>query len=174
MYAERLVQEGVLKAEEADAQIQAYRDALDKGEHVEQTTLSNYKREHALDFSQYLGTHWAHPTDTSLPQADIQRLTDKFTTLPEGFKLHPTVQKVLAARKAMAAGEQNVDWGMAETLAYASLVTNGFGVRISGEDSGRGTFSHRHAVLHDQNRERWDQAPMCRCAICPTTRPTSW
>ncbi|KIA80831.1 2-oxoglutarate dehydrogenase [Chromobacterium piscinae] len=157
MYAERLVQEGVLKAEEADALIQAYRDALDKGEHVEQTTLSNYKREHALDFSQYLGTHWAHPTDTSLPLADIQRLTDKFTTLPDGFKLHPTVQKVLAARKAMAAGEQNVDWGMAETLAYASLVTNGFGVRISGEDSGRGTFSHRHAVLHDQNRERWDQ-----------------
>lgn len=157
MYAERLVQEGVLKAEEGDAQIQAYRDALDKGEHVEQTALTNYRREHALDFSQYLGTHWAHPTDTSLPQADIQRLTDKFTSLPEGFKLHPTVQKVLAARKAMAAGEQNVDWGMAETLAYASLVTNGFGVRISGEDSGRGTFSHRHAVLHDQNRERWDQ-----------------
>ncbi|MEN6078887.1 2-oxoglutarate dehydrogenase E1 component [Chromobacterium piscinae] len=157
MYAERLVQEGVLKAEEADAQIQAYRDALDKGEHVEQTALTNYRREHALDFSQYLGTHWAHPTDTSLPQADIQRLTDKFTTLPEGFKLHPTVQKVLAARKAMAAGEQNVDWGMAETLAYASLVTNGFGVRLSGEDSGRGTFSHRHSVLHDQNRESWDQ-----------------
>ncbi|MGR2661504.1 MULTISPECIES: 2-oxoglutarate dehydrogenase E1 component [Chromobacterium] len=157
MYAERLVQEGVLKAEEADAQIQAYRDALDKGEHVEQTALTNYKREHALDFSQYLGTHWAHPTDTSLPQADIQRLTDKFTSLPEGFKLHPTVQKVLAARKAMAAGEQNADWGMAETLAYASLVTNGFGVRLSGEDSGRGTFSHRHAVLHDQNRESWDQ-----------------
>ncbi|AXT45368.1 MULTISPECIES: 2-oxoglutarate dehydrogenase E1 component [Chromobacterium] len=157
MYAERLVQEGVLKAEEADAQIQAYRDALDKGEHVEQTALTNYKREHALDFSQYLGTHWAHPTDTSLPQADIQRLTDKFTSLPEGFKLHPTVQKVLAARKAMAAGEQNADWGMAETLAYASLVTNGFGVRLSGEDSGRGTFSHRHSVLHDQNRESWDQ-----------------
>ncbi|NHR04003.1 2-oxoglutarate dehydrogenase E1 component [Chromobacterium haemolyticum] len=157
MYAERLVQEGVLKAEEADAQIQAYRDALDKGEHVEQTALTNYKREHALDFSQYLGTHWAHPTDTSLPQADIQRLTDKFTSLPDGFKLHPTVQKVLAARKAMAAGEQNADWGMAETLAYASLVTNGFGVRLSGEDSGRGTFSHRHSVLHDQNRESWDQ-----------------
>lgn len=157
MYAERLVQEGVLKAEEADAQIQAYRDALDKGEHVEQTALTNYKREHALDFSQYLGTHWAHPTDTSLPQADIQRLTEKFTSLPDGFKLHPTVQKVLAARKAMAAGEQNADWGMAETLAYASLVTNGFGVRLSGEDSGRGTFSHRHSVLHDQNRESWDQ-----------------
>ena len=157
MYAERLVAEGVLSADEADGFIRAYRDALDKGEHVEQTVLTNYRREHALDWTPFLGTHWAHPTDTSLPQADIQRLTEKFTTLPADFKLHPTVQKVLNARIAMAAGEQPVDWGMAETLAYASLVTNGFGVRLSGEDSGRGTFSHRHAVLHDQNRERWDQ-----------------
>lgn len=157
MYAERLVGEGILKAEEADSLIRAYRDALDKGEHVEQTVLTNYRREHALDWSQYMGTHWAHPTETCLPQADIQRLTEKFTSVPEGFKLHPTVEKVMNARRAMAAGEQNADWGMAETLAYASLVTNGFGVRISGEDSGRGTFSHRHAVVHDQNRERWDQ-----------------
>lgn len=157
MYAERLVAEGVLSASEAESLIQAYRDALDKGEHVEQTTLTNYRREHALDWSQYQGTHWAHPTDTSLPAADIQRLAEKFTAVPEGFKLHPTVKKVLDARLAMAAGNQDFDWGMAETLAYASLVTNGYGVRISGEDSGRGTFSHRHAVLHDQNREKWDQ-----------------
>ncbi len=157
MYAERLVAEGVLPAEEADGLIRAYRDALDKGEHVEQTVLSNYRREHALDWSQYAGTHWAHPTETSLQLADIQRLTEKTSVLPEGFKLHPTVEKVMNARRAMAAGEQNVDWGMAETLAYASLVSGGYSVRISGEDSGRGTFSHRHAVLHDQNRERWDQ-----------------
>ncbi|MDC7710206.1 2-oxoglutarate dehydrogenase E1 component [Vogesella indigofera] len=157
MYAERLVSEGVLTAAEADNFIQAYRDALDKGEHVEQTVLSNYRREHALDWSQYQGTHWAHPTDTSLPHADIQRLAEKFTTVPENYKLHPTVKRVQDARRAMAAGEQAIDWGMAETLAYASLVTNGYGVRISGEDSGRGTFSHRHAVVHDQNRERWDQ-----------------
>ena len=157
MYADRLVAEGVLTAAEADGFIQAYRDALDKGEHVEQTVLSNYRREHALDWSQYQGTHWAHPTDTSLPVADIQRLAEKFTAVPEGFKLHPTVKRLQDARQAMAAGEQALDWGMAETLAYASLVTNGYGVRISGEDSGRGTFSHRHAVLHDQNREKWDQ-----------------
>ncbi|MCW3479766.1 2-oxoglutarate dehydrogenase E1 component [Neisseriaceae bacterium JH1-16] len=157
MYAERLVAENILTAEEADGLIRAYRDALDKGEHVEQTVLTNYRREFAVDWTPFLGTHWAHPVDTSLPLADLQRLTEKFTSVPEGFKLHPTVQKVLTARQAMAAGEQNVDWGMAETLAYASLVTNGYGVRISGEDSGRGTFSHRHAVLHDQNRERWDQ-----------------
>lgn len=157
MYAERLLAEGVLQGNEGSDLIQAYRDALDKGEHVEQTVLTNYRREHALDFGQYLGTHWAHPTDTSLPLADIQRLSEKVTTLPEGFKPHNTVGKVLDGRRAMAEGKQPVDWGMAETLAYASLVSGGFGVRISGEDSGRGTFSHRHAVIHDQNRERWDQ-----------------
>ena len=157
MYAQRLVAEGVLKAEASDDLIRAYRDALDKGEHVEQTVLSNYRREHALDWSQYHGTHWAHPTDTSLQQADVLRLAEKFTAVPADFKLHPTVKKVMEARMAMARGEQALDWGMAETLAYASLVTNGYGVRISGEDSGRGTFSHRHAVVHDQNRERWDQ-----------------
>jgi len=76
--------------------------------------------------------------------------------VPEGFKLHPTVEKVLVARREMAKGLQNVDWGMAEMLAYGSLLEKGFGVRLSGEDAGRGTFSHRHAVFHDQARERWD------------------
>ncbi len=156
LYAERLAAEGVLSADEAQAMIQAYRDALDKGEHVEQTVLTNYHRDFALDWTPFFGTHWAHPTDTSLPQADLQRLTAKLTQVPEGFKLHSTVDKVLKARVAMANGEQPVDWGAAETLAYASLVESGYGVRISGEDSGRGTFSHRHAVLHDQNREKWD------------------
>ena len=155
-YAERLVTEGIVKAEEADGLIRDYRDALDKGEHVEQTVLSNYTREYKLDFTPYIGTHWAHPVDTTLPVGDLQRLSEKLTTLPEGFKPHPTVAKLLAARREMGAGHQPLDWGMAETLAYASLVENGYGVRISGEDSGRGTFSHRHAVLHDQNRERWD------------------
>lgn len=156
LYAERLAQENVVSVAEADGYIQAYRDALDKGEHVEKTTLTNYKRDHAVDWSQYFGTHWNHPTDTALPAADIKRLADVFTQAPEGFTLHNTVKKLLEARRAMAVGEQPIDWGMAETLAYASLVTNGHGVRLSGEDSGRGTFSHRHAVLHDQNREKND------------------
>jgi len=71
--------------------------------------------------------------------------------------VHPTVGRVIEARKQMAAGKLPVDWGMAETLAYASLLSNGYDVRLSGQDSGRGTFAHRHAVLHDQDRERWDQ-----------------
>ena len=157
MYAERLIQEGVLTAEEADTQVQIYRNALDKGEHVEDVVLMHYKRECALDFGHYWGVDWAQPIDTSLSQSDIQILSEKVTSLPDGFKAHPTVQKVLSARKAMAAGEQSVDWGMAETLAYASLVANGYSVRLSGEDSARGTFSHRHAVLHDQSREHGNQ-----------------
>ncbi|WP_269532426.1 2-oxoglutarate dehydrogenase E1 component [Chitinimonas sp. BJYL2] len=156
MYADRLVTEGLLSAEQADGLIKDYRAALDKGEHVEQTTLTDFKRSFAIDFGAYKGTHWAHPTDTTLSAAEIARLGEKVTKVPDNFKLHPTVEKVMAARRDMATGKQNIDWGMSEILAYGSLLEKGYGVRISGEDSGRGTFSHRHAVMHDQNREKWD------------------
>ncbi|WP_373282883.1 2-oxoglutarate dehydrogenase E1 component [Leeia aquatica] len=156
LFADKLAAEGVIAADEGDALIAAYRAALDKGEHVEQTSLTGFQRAFAIDFSQYFGTHWAHPTDTTVPAADLKRLTEKLTRMPEGFKLHRTVEKLLNDRKAMVNGELPVDWGMAETLAYASLLESGYGVRLSGEDSGRGTFSHRHAVVHDQNREKWD------------------
>lgn len=157
LYAERLEREGVIAAADAEGFVAAYRAALDKGEQVEQTRLTDYSRKHAMNWAPYLGVEWTHTVDTALPQADLMRLTEKFTTLPPDFSPHNTVKKLLDNRRAMAAGEMPVDWGMAETLAYASLVTRGYGVRISGEDSGRGTFSHRHAVLHDQNREKWDQ-----------------
>ena len=71
-------------------------------------------------------------------------------TLPEGFSAHPRIEKILSDRRAMARGQKPLDWGAAENLAYASLVAEGFAVRLTGQDSGRGTFFHRHAVLHDQ------------------------
>src|SRR4030095_14072820 len=95
-------------------------------------------------------------TETALPLANVRAIAAKLTTLPEGFKLHSRVEKVIADRRAMGEGRQPLDWGMGEILAYATLRDDGYGVRISGEDVGRGTFSHRHAVLHDQNREKWD------------------
>ncbi|MDO1508937.1 MULTISPECIES: 2-oxoglutarate dehydrogenase E1 component [unclassified Neisseria] len=156
LYADKLIAEGIIKAEEAESYIQAYRAALDKGEHVEQTRLTDYESKHRVDWSKYQGQDWREKVESGLPAADIKRLADKFTEVPENFTLHNTAKRVLEARKGMATGEQPIDWGMAETIAYASLVTNGTGVRISGEDSGRGTFSHRHAVLHDQNREKSD------------------
>ena len=156
LYAEKLVNEGVLTAEQADGFVTAYREALDKGEHVELTRLTDYENKYRVDWSKYQSKDWREPVETGLPAADIARLTEKFTAVPENFGLHNTAKRVIEQRKAMAKGEQPLDWGMAETVAYASMVTNGTPVRISGEDSGRGTFSHRHAVLHDTQRQKHD------------------
>ncbi|MBM3347624.1 MAG: 2-oxoglutarate dehydrogenase E1 component, partial [Betaproteobacteria bacterium] len=90
------------------------------------------------------------------PLADLQMLSERLTTIPPNFKLHPRVEKIITDRRLMGLGKMPLDWGMAENLAYASLLRDGFSVRISGQDAGRGTFFHRHAVLHDQNREKWD------------------
>ena len=156
LYAEKLVKEGVVSQQEVDDFVAAYREALDRGEHVEKTRLTDYESKHRMDWSKYQGQDWREQVETGLSAADIARLTDKFTQVPEGFGLHNTAKRVIEQRKAMAKGELPVDWGMAENLAYATMVTNGTPVRISGEDSGRGTFSHRHAVLHDTNRQKHD------------------
>lgn len=153
VYADKLISENVITAADADGYVQAYRDALDKGEHVERTRLTDYERKHRVNWEKYNGNDWREKVESGLPAADIARLAEKFTAIPEDFGLHKTAKRVIQQRQDMAAGAQNVDWGMAETIAYASMVTNGTGVRISGEDSGRGTFSHRHAVLHDTNRK---------------------
>ncbi len=156
LYAQRLVAEGVLKAEEAEAMIAAYRNAMDKGLHTNTTILSNYKPPFAVDWTPYIGKHWTDAADTAVPMKTLKALARKVTDVPANFKLHPRVEKVIADRRAMGEGELLLDWGMGETLAYASLLDQGFGVRLSGQDTARGTFSHRHAVLHDQNREKWD------------------
>jgi len=156
VYADRLVQEGVVGAEEPDAMIATYRAAMDKGLHTNTTILSNYKPALSIDWSPYKNTEWTTPCDTTVPMKTLKALGRKVAEFPEGFKLHPRVEKVMQERRAMAEGKQPLDWGMGETLAYATLLDEGYGVRLSGEDSGRGTFSHRHAVLHAQNREKWD------------------
>ena len=155
-YADRLAEEGVIKAGDADAMIADYRSAMDKGHHTNKTILSNYKRPYAIDWTLYMGRHWAVPYDSRVAKERIVELGRRVTEVPKSFNLHPRVQKVVADRRAMADGAQPLDWGMGETLAYASLLDEGYGVRLSGEDVGRGTFTHRHAVLHDQSREKWD------------------
>ncbi|AZR60014.1 2-oxoglutarate dehydrogenase E1 component [Eikenella corrodens] len=151
VYAEQLIKEGVVTKEEAEKLISDYRAAMDKGDRI-QEILPEQKREHAVDWSKYQPISWRTPVKTALPAAEIKRLAERFTNIPADVKLHNTVKKIIDNRKAMAVGEQAIDWGMAETIAYASLLEAGHDIRISGEDSGRGTFSHRHAVLHDQNR----------------------
>src|SRR5438093_315909 len=156
LYADKLLAQGVIGAEDADKMAAGYRQALDAGTHTNKTILSNFKPPFAVDWSKYKNTKWNENDDTTLPLAELQMLADKLTTIPANFKIHPRVEKIIADRRLMGQGKMPVDWGMAENLAYASLLKDGFAVRISGQDSGRGTFFHRHAVLHDQNREKWD------------------
>ena len=156
LYGEKLVAQGVLGAQGPDDMVKGFRAAMDEGRHTVDPVLTNFKSKYAVDWAPFLGKKWTDAADTAMPLAEVKRLAQRLTTVPTNFKVHPLVEKVLADRAAMGRGEINVDWGMGETLAYASLVASGYAVRLSGEDCGRGTFVHRHAVLHDQNREKWD------------------
>jgi 2-oxoglutarate dehydrogenase E1 component len=157
LYGERLIAQGVVPATGPDDMVKAFRAAMETGKHTVDPVLTNYKSKYAVDWAPFLGKKWTDASDTALPLAEVKRLAERLTTVPANFKVHSLVEKVLADRAAMGRGETKVDWGMGEHLAFASLVASGYAVRLSGEDCGRGTFTHRHAVLHDQNREKWDE-----------------
>jgi 2-oxoglutarate dehydrogenase E1 component len=157
LYAEKLIAQNVIPADGADTMAKEYRDAMDAGVHTDDPVLTNHKSKYAVDWSPFLGKKWTDAADTALPLAEVKRLAERITTLPPNFKVHPLAEKVINDRAAMGRGEINLDWGMGEHLAFASLVASGYAVRLSGEDCGRGTFTHRHSVLHDQNREKWNE-----------------
>ncbi|MDQ9171091.1 2-oxoglutarate dehydrogenase E1 component [Oxalobacteraceae bacterium R-40] len=156
LYADKLVAQGAIREHDDEAMVKAFRDAMDAGRHTSDPVISNFKGKYAVDWSPFLNRKWTDAGDTAVPLQELKRLATRITTVPENFKVHPLVEKVLADRAAMGRGEINLDWGMGEHLAYASLVSSGFAVRLTGQDAGRGTFVHRHSVLHDQNREKWD------------------
>ncbi|MEL4180000.1 2-oxoglutarate dehydrogenase E1 component [Roseateles sp. PN1] len=157
VYADKLAAQNVVDAAGADQMIKAYRAAMDEGRHTVDPVLTNFKSKYATDWSPFLGKKWTDSCDTALPVSEWKRLADKLTTLPKDLVAHNLVQKLYADRAAMGRGEINVDWGMGESMAFASLVASGYPIRLSGEDAGRGTFTHRHAVIHDQNRTNWDE-----------------
>jgi len=157
VYSDRLIAEKVLTESEAEAMVATCREALDRGYHTNQTILANYRPPLETNWKPFKGTKWNENDDTRLPLEKLQELGRKLCEVPHNFKLHPRVDKIIQDRRLMADGKLPLDWGMAELLAYATLLDEGYSVRLSGQDSGRGTFFHRHAVLHDQNRERWDQ-----------------
>ena len=157
LYGDKLVAQGLLKTDGPDLLVKSTRAALDAGKSSYDPVLTNYKSKYAVDWAPFLGKKWTDASDTALPLAEIKRLAERITTVPANFKVHPLVERVLNDRAAMGRGETRVDWGMGEHLAFASLVASGYAVRLSGEDSARGTFTHRHSVLHDQNREKWDE-----------------
>ncbi len=155
LYADKLATQG-LGASLGDDMVKAYRAALDEGKNTEDFVLTNFKSKFAVDWAPYLDNKWTDAGDTSIPMAEWKRISQKITTIPTTVTPHQLVKKVLDDRAAMGRGDIPVDWGMGEHMAFASIVASGFPVRLSGEDCGRGTFTHRHAVVHDQNREKWD------------------
>ncbi len=157
LYADKLQAQGVIGDGDADRMIKDYRTALDEGRHLIDPVISDYNSKFSIDWSPYVGVPYTEKCDTTVSINELQRLSKRLTDIPQNFTLHSRVQKIIDDRRAMGEGKLPVDWGMGENLAYASLVAAGFNIRVSGEDVGRGTFFHRHAALHDQNREKWDE-----------------
>jgi 2-oxoglutarate dehydrogenase E1 component len=157
LYADRLVGQGVIEAGADEQMIKDYRAALDAGRHLADPVITDFKNPLAADWAPFIGTKYTEKFDTTVPLNELQRLGRRLTDVPANFTLHPRVQKIIDDRKLMIEGKLPIDWGMAENLAYATLLAAGYGIRISGEDVGRGTFFHRHAAFHDQNREKWDE-----------------
>ncbi len=156
LYADKLATQGTIPADGGDTMVKDFREAMDAGRRSVDPVISNFKNKYAVDWMPFLNRKWTDAADTAVPAAELKRLSERITTMPADFKVHPLVEKVLADRAAMGRGELNLDWGMGEHLAFATLVSSGYAVRITGQDAGRGTFTHRHSVLHDQNREKWD------------------
>ncbi|MQY50254.1 2-oxoglutarate dehydrogenase E1 component [Rhodocyclus tenuis] len=153
LYADRLVAEGVLAADGPDRMISDYREHLDRGELLYNPVIAGYKHPLTIDWASFLPAKYIENVDTRVPEGEIRRLSERLTTVPDSIVLHNRVKKIIDDRRAMGEGRLPFDWGMAENLAYATLLVSGYGVRLSGEDVGRGTFFHRHAALHDQARE---------------------
>jgi 2-oxoglutarate dehydrogenase E1 component len=150
LYADRLVAEGVLGADEPAAMVEQYRNGLDEGKPQARAALGLIGNKYTVDWSEYLGADWSEPVKTAVDMGRLRALGKAITSYPADWVLHPRVLAVMQARERMVNGDLALDWGAAENLAYASLVQEGYPVRLTGQDSGRGTFFHRHAVLHDQ------------------------
>ncbi len=150
LYAQKLIDEGLVSAEKVEEINSNYRKSLDEGTHVVKSLVSEPNTELFVDWRPYIGHSWDMPCETNIDIAHLKALAERLVTMPEDFKLNRQVQKLMEDRTKMAKGEQAIDWGFAECLAYASIVANNYKVRITGQDVCRGTFSHRHALMRDQ------------------------
>ncbi|OHC29104.1 MAG: 2-oxoglutarate dehydrogenase E1 component, partial [Pseudomonadales bacterium RIFCSPHIGHO2_02_FULL_60_43] len=150
LYAEVLTAAARQSADEVQAKIDEYRTALDNGQHVVKSLVKEPNKELFVDWRPYLGHAWTARHDTRFELKTLQELSNKLLEIPEGFVVQRQVAKILEDRQKMSAGALPINWGYAETMAYATLLFEGHPIRMTGQDIGRGTFSHRHAVLHNQ------------------------
>jgi 2-oxoglutarate dehydrogenase E1 component len=154
LYAGRLISDGTVSAEQAEQMIAQYRAGLDSGRLEQHHALGLIGNQYTVDWARYAQADWSEPARVGVETERLIALGQRLQTLPSDLQLHARVANIMSSRAKMFAGQMPLDWGAAETLAYASLLDQGFPVRISGQDSGRGTFFHRHAVLHDLHSGR--------------------
>jgi len=150
LYAQRLVSAGLLTEQDDEAWVSHYREALLQDQPLVSSLVSEPNKALFVDWSPYLGHRWDVAADTAVGLSELKALSERINAPPDGFSVHRVVRKLMDDRLKMGAGAQEINWGFAETMAYASLLTEGYPVRLTGQDVGRGTFSHRHAVLHNQ------------------------
>ncbi|MGZ5056692.1 MAG: 2-oxoglutarate dehydrogenase E1 component, partial [Methylobacter sp.] len=150
LYAESLIKAGLVTDKHAAELEKNYQNLLEAGEVVSRPILANGPYPYTHQWNKFLGTDWKSPCTTSVSIDRLRFCNDRMQRLPTGFELHPRVAKVMDNRRKMAAGAMPLDWGFAENMAYATLLMQKYNVRLTGQDVGRGTFVHRHAVLHNQ------------------------
>jgi len=155
IYAKQLVSEGVIQEGDDKKIADAYRQALDEGKEVVATSKEKDPYEFAVNWEKFTGNMLTESEDakTAVPLKRLQEIGRALEKLPEGFVVQPQVKKMLETQKKMIEGEVPLNWGLAEALAYATLLAEGYPIRLCGQDASRGTFAHRHAVLHDQNTD---------------------
>jgi len=150
LYAQRLISEGLLSDQDDNDWVEQYREALERDEPLVSSLVSEPNKAMFVDWSPYIGHRWDVAADTAVPLGTLKILSEQVNAVPEVVAAHRVVKKLMSDRLKMGAGALEVNWGFAETMAYASLLDEGYPVRLTGQDVGRGTFSHRHAVVHSQ------------------------
>ena len=150
LYAQKLVSEGVLEQDQANDMANEYRASLDNGDFVVHNLVREPDTSLFVDWEPYLGHDWRTPAKTGLDLKVLQATATQITTIPDGIQVQRQVAKIYDDRRKMAGGALPLNWGMAELLAYGTLLEEGYPIRITGQDVRRGTFSHRHAVVLNQ------------------------
>ena len=149
IYAQKLIEQGTITEEEEKQLVADYRAAMVAGDRVVPEFVKAQQGDHTINWSPYFNIHWTHKTDTKIDKARLDHLAERLLDIPDDIVPHARIKKILQDRQKMKDGELALDWGMAENLAYATLLDENYSIRISGQDSGRGTFFHRHAAIHN-------------------------
>jgi 2-oxoglutarate dehydrogenase E1 component len=175
LYAEQLRADGIVNAGEPEQMVEQYRNALDSGRLEMHQALGLVGNKYTVDWSRYAHTDFSEYPHTGVEPERLLALGQRVVQYPSDLVLHARVAQIITQRARMMSGEVPLDWGAAETLAYASLLEEGVAVRISGQDSARGTFFHRHAVLYDQKSRVLRSSTRCyprrRCSDSNTAIP---